>query len=86
VVKDVSFENPSGLTAEQLAQLHALVAGRCYNPVSISKHVYDQLRLWGYEKATVYDPSTRVLEGDVHPSPIAIAIDFRLRGTDAHPR
>jgi hypothetical protein len=81
VVKEMSFENPSGLTAEQVAQLHALVVGRCYDPISISKHVYERLRLWGYKKATVYDPSTfRVLDGDLHPSPIAVAIDFRLRG------
>jgi len=88
VVKELSFENPSGRTVEQLTRLRTLVMGRCYDPVKavfISQYVYDQLRLWGYAKATVYDPNNfRVSDANLHPSPIAIRVDFRLTGSDAH--
>jgi hypothetical protein len=86
VVKDISFENPTGLTVEQLAALRTIVVGRCYDPVKtiyISQYVYDQLRLWGYSKATVYDPNNfRILDASRHPTPIAVALDFRLTGSD----
>ncbi len=88
VVRQVAFENPTGLTAEQLAKLRIVVMGRCYDPVKavfVSGYVYDQLRLWGYPKATVYEPKRFVvLDQTAHPAPIAVAIDFRLRGSDAH--
>jgi hypothetical protein len=45
------------------------------------------LRLWGYRNATVYDPNNFVvLDQTVHPAPIAVAIDFRLSGSDALPK
>jgi hypothetical protein len=88
VVKEVSFENPAGLTADQLATLRKLVTGRCYDPgngIFISDGVYDQLRIWGYRKATVYDPNNvRVLDASLHPSPIAVVVDFRLGDSYRH--
>jgi len=90
VVKEVSFENRAGLTADQLSTLRKLVIGRCYHPANamfISERMYEQLRLWGYCEATVYDPNRfRVLDPSPQPSPIAVVVDFRLTGTDAHPK
>ena len=87
VVKQVSFENPSGLTAQQLAKIRTILIGRCYDPVKatyVSQDVYGQLRKWGFNKATVYDRNNvQVLDANLHPSPIAIAVDFRLSGSDA---
>jgi hypothetical protein len=87
VVKDVVFENPTGLSVEQLARLRTSVAGRCYDPSnagSFSQFLYDQLRVWGYSKATVYDPNNfRILYPSLHPTPIAVTMDFRLVGSDA---
>jgi hypothetical protein len=82
VVREVSFEEPAGLTADQVATLRKLVIGRCYDPATgmfISDGIYDQLRLWGYGKATVYDPNNfHVLDPNTHPSPIAVVVDFQL--------
>ncbi len=87
VVKEVSFENTKGLTSEQVERLRGLVVGRCYDPVEsefISQYVYEQLREWGYCKATVYAPNYfRVLDRNIHPSPIAVAIDFLLTASSA---
>ena len=87
VVKEVSFENSTGLTTDQLATLKKLVIGRCYDPgngIFFSDGVYEQLRLWGYRKATVYDPNKfHVLDSSLHPSPIAVVVDFRLVCSDA---
>jgi hypothetical protein len=86
IVKQVSFEHPSGLTPQQLAKLRTVVIGRCYDPDNasyVSQYVFDQLRAWGFQQATVYDPARfQVLDKNLHPSPISIAIDFRLRGSD----
>jgi hypothetical protein len=86
VVGQVSFENPTGLTDPQIAALRRLVLGRCYEPerqTYISGYVYQQLRAWGYKRSTVYDPKEiRVLDSSVHPSPIAVTIDFCLSGLD----
>ena len=90
VVKEVSFENTSGLTPDQVEKLRAVVVGRCYDPVQgvyISQYVYDQLREWGYCKPTVYDPNDfRILDRNAHPSPIAVTVDFRLAASDAIPK
>lgn len=90
VVKEVSFENRAGLTADQLSTLRKLVIGRCYHPdnaMFISERIYEQLRLWGYCEATVYDPDRfRVLDPSPQSSPIAVVVDFRLTGTGAHPK
>ena len=87
IVKEASFENTKGLTPEQVQKLQALVVGRCYDPanaVFFSQYVYDQLREWGYCKAKVYDPNNfHVLDMSVHPSPIAVVVDFRLTESDA---
>ena len=87
LVKEVSFENPAGLTVDQLTTLRKLVIGQCYEPMIVSERVYDQLRLWGYCKATVYDPDNfRVLDPNLQPSPIAVVVDFRLTASDTHAR
>lgn len=89
VVKKVSLENPTGLTPEQRNSLQKLLVGRCFHredPSVLSKAVYDQLRRWGYKRPTVIDPDKghdiRVLDDSLHPSPIAVTIDFRLSGLD----
>ncbi len=86
VVKQVSFEHSSRLTEQQLTTLRTRAIGKCYDELdtgSISNDVYRQLRSWGYRKPTVYDPSKfRVLNSAITPSPVSIAIDFRLSGTD----
>ena len=90
VVKEVSFENPAGLTVDQLTALRKLVIGQCYKPANamyIGERVYDQLRLWGYCKAKVYDPDKfRVLDADIQPSPIAVVVDFQLTDSDTNAR
>ena len=87
IVKEVSFENSAGLAVNQLTTLRKLVIGRCYDPMSISERVYDQLRLWGYCKATVHDPDNfRVLDSNLRPSPIAVVVDFQLTASDTHGR
>ncbi len=87
IVKEASFENTRGLTPKQVETLRTLVLERCYDPVKavfFSQYVYDQLREWGYCKATVYDPNDfRILDRNIHPSPIAVTIDFLLTAPDA---
>jgi hypothetical protein len=82
VVAKVSFEDPSGLTGEQLEKLRTLAMGRCYDPVNavfFSQYLYEELQEWGCCKPTVYDPNTfQVLDSSIHPSPIAVTLDFRL--------
>ena len=89
VIKKVWFESASGLTSEQLQKLHNLVEGRCYDPAepsSISNAVFDQLRQWGYRKAKVYDPDKfRVVDQSVHPSLIALVVDFQVNDLTACP-
>lgn len=89
VVKKVSFEHPNGLNSRQRASLTKLLVGRCFqreDPSVLSQAVYDQLRKWGYKQATVIDPDKagdiRVLDVNIHPSPVAVTIDFRLSGSD----
>jgi hypothetical protein len=90
IVKEVSFENSAGLTVDQLTALRKLVIGQRYDPdnaMFIGERVYDQLRLWGYCKAKVYDPDKfRVLDADIQPSPIAVVVDFELTDSDANAR
>ena len=87
LVKQVSFENPTGLTAEQLTKLRTVVIDQCYEQGRITGYVYDQLQYWGYSKATVYDANNFVImDSTIHPTPIAVAIDFRLSGSDVHPK
>jgi hypothetical protein len=86
VVNEVSFENTQDLSRSQVETLRSLVVGRCYDPVNaifFSQYVYEQLRNWGFCKATVYDPNDfRILDPNVHPMPIAVAVDFRLTDSD----
>jgi hypothetical protein len=90
IVKEVSFENSTGLTVDQLTTLRKLVIGQCYEPANamfISGRVYDQLRLWGYCKARVDDPNKfHVLDPNLQPSPIAVVVDFQLTASDTHGR
>jgi hypothetical protein len=88
VVKKVSFEDTTGLTPEQRTNLSKLLLGRCFrreDPVVLSEALYHQLRRWGYKHAEVIDPDKghdiRILDESVHPSPVAVTIDFRLGGT-----
>jgi TonB family protein len=89
VVKQISLENPTGLTPEQRIGLEKLLVGRCFergDPSTLSEAVYDQLRRWDYKQPTVIDPDKdhdiRVLDDSLHPSPVAVTIDFRLSGSD----
>jgi hypothetical protein len=82
VVSKVSFENTGGLSPNQQMSLRKLLLGRCFyrrDDVKLSEAVYNQLRGWGYRRATVYDPLVRVLDQKSHPSPVAVVIDLRLR-------
>jgi hypothetical protein len=85
VVSKVSFEYTTGLSPKRQTSLTNLLLGRCFDrrdDVKLSEAVYNQLRAWGYRRATVYDPLVRVLDSKSHPSPVAITIDFRLTGRD----
>jgi hypothetical protein len=89
VIKKIAFENTSGLSKGQQAELSKLLMGRCFqreHPGVLSEAIYEQLRKWGYKRPTVYDPDKgadiRVLDSNVHPSPVAVTIDFRLTGLD----
>jgi hypothetical protein len=85
IVKKVSFENMTGLNPEQQASLRVLLVGRCFQREHgdvLSKAVYDELRGWGYKQPTVGDPLILPLDDSLHPSPVAITIDFRLRSSD----
>ena len=86
VVTKVSLENTAGLTSERQASLKRLLIGRCFQREHgdvLGEAVYKQLRRWGYKQPTVYDPaSILILNGGVHPSPVAVAIDFHLTGSD----
>jgi hypothetical protein len=85
VVKEVSLENTIGITAERQASLRTLLIGRCFqweHGEVLSEPVYNQLRSWGYRRPTVYDPNILVLHDDVHPSPVAVTVDFRIGDLD----
>lgn len=89
VVRTVAFENTTGLTAEQRTSLSKLLVGRCFqleHPDVLSEAVYQQLQRWGYRQPVVYDPEKghdiRVLDGTLYPTPVAVTVDFRLRGSD----
>jgi len=89
IVKKVSFENMTGLNPEQQASLRALLVGRCFQQEHgdvLSKAVYDELRGWGYKQSTVEDPLILLLDDSLHPSPVAITIDFSLRSSDRSAR
>jgi hypothetical protein len=85
VIRKVSFENTTGLTASQRTRLAKLLVGNCFqieNPGVLSEAVFHQLRSWGYNHAEVIDPDKghdiRILDETARPTPVAVTIDFRL--------
>ena len=85
IVKNVSFENPVGLTLEQKAKLNELLMARCFyraDGSSLSEAVYRQLLRFGYKGAYVQDPIVRVLDRSVLPLPVSVTIDFVLTSPD----
>ncbi len=86
VVTKVSLEDTTGLTAARQSSLRKLLIGRCFQREDgevLSGAVYHELRTWGYMQPTVYEPvNIVVLDDGVHPSPVAVTIDFRLTGLD----
>lgn len=89
VVKNVSFEDTSGLSSAQIAKLNKLLTGRCFYSTdggTLSEAVYHQLRAFGHPDVYVQDAIVRVLDRSRQPSPVSVIIDFVLVNPDGTKR
>lgn len=89
VVKNVSFEDTSGLSSAQIAKLNKLLMDRCFYRAdggTLSEAVDRQLQAFGYRNINVQDAIVRVLDRSRQPYPVSVTIDFVLVNPDGTKR
>jgi hypothetical protein len=79
VISRVTVPMTSRLTPEEEAAIRTRLIGRCFDDVNdggLNDRVRDALQSFGYFRATVSEPTLRVLDFNRRPQPVALNIQF----------